>query len=150
MEGRAAEEPGGSGTSVDRTRIARRALLGAGGAAAALAAGGAVLTTSGAGARRVERGPAAVIPFHGPYQAGILTRRQPYAHLAALDLGPGADRARAAALLRAWTGAAARMSRGEPPAAPRPGGGGGGRGGGGRGGARSGGRGGRGRGGARP
>ncbi|MGW6410625.1 Dyp-type peroxidase [Streptomyces vinaceus] len=121
MEGRAAEEPGGSGTSVDRTRIARRALLGAGGAAAALAAGGAVLTTSGAGARRVERGPAAVIPFHGPYQAGILTRRQPYGHLAALDLGPGADRARAAALLRAWTGAAARMSRGEPPAAPGPG-----------------------------
>ncbi|GHE37478.1 Dyp-type peroxidase [Streptomyces vinaceus] len=117
VEGRAAEEPGGRGPSGDRSRIARRALLGAGGAAAALAAGGAVLTTSGAGAR----GPAAVIPFHGPYQAGILTRRQPYAHLAALDLGPEADRARAAALLRAWTGAAARMSRGEPPAAACPG-----------------------------
>ncbi|MFI8260002.1 Dyp-type peroxidase [Streptomyces sp. NPDC085665] len=111
-----AEEPGGNGPSGGRSRVARRALLGAGGLAA-LAAGGAVLTTSGAGARTGERRTPAVIPFHGPHQAGILTRRQPYAHLAALDLGPGTDRARAAALLRAWTEAAARMSRGEPPAA---------------------------------
>lgn len=95
-----------------RSRVARRALLGAGGLAA-LAAGGAVLTT--AGARIGEPRPASVIPFHGPHQAGILTRRQPYAHLAAFDLGPGTDRAGAAALLRTWTGAAARMSRGEPP-----------------------------------
>ncbi|MFB0632068.1 Dyp-type peroxidase [Streptomyces sp. AB3(2024)] len=45
----------------------------------------------------------------------MLTPRQPYAHLAALDLAPGANRARAATLLRAWTAAAERMSRGEAP-----------------------------------
>ncbi|MFK0046634.1 Dyp-type peroxidase [Streptomyces sp. NPDC090741] len=111
MEADESGEAGGGSSGV-----ARRALLGAGGLAA-LAAGGAVLTTSGAaGARTGERRPGAVIPFHGPHQAGILTRRQPYAHLAALDLEPDADRARAASLLRTWTEAAARMSVGEPPA----------------------------------
>ncbi|MFF3649141.1 Dyp-type peroxidase [Streptomyces sp. NPDC002181] len=119
-EVRGSGESGGSGPSGDRSGVARRALLGAGGLAA-LAAGGAVLTGSGAGSRTGERRPASVVPFHGPYQAGILTRRQPYAHLAALDLGAETDRARAAALLRAWTGAAERMSRGEPPAGGGPG-----------------------------
>ncbi|MFE3760544.1 Dyp-type peroxidase [Streptomyces sp. NPDC059104] len=93
--------------------LRRRALLGAGGLAA-LAAGGAALA-AGDPAVRAPAGPPAPVPFHGPHQAGILTPRQPYARLAALDLAPGADRARAAALLRAWTAAAERMSRGEAP-----------------------------------
>ncbi|MFD8986364.1 Dyp-type peroxidase [Streptomyces sp. NPDC059564] len=94
----------------------RRALLGAGGLAA-LAAGGAALAADDPAVRgpAAAPGPPGRIPFHGPHQAGILTPRQACARLAALDLTPGADRARAAALLRAWTVAAERLSRGEPP-----------------------------------
>lgn len=99
------------------TPLRRRTLLGAGGLAA-LAAGGAVLTTAAPRESARDAGgrePEARIPFHGPTQAGILTRRQPHAHLAALDLLPGVDRPLAAGLLRAWSGAADRMSRGETP-----------------------------------
>ncbi|MFJ5809220.1 Dyp-type peroxidase domain-containing protein [Streptomyces sp. NPDC093093] len=60
-------------------------------------------------------GPGARTPFHGATQAGILTRRRPYAHLAALDLLPGVDRPLAAGLLRAWSAAAERMTRRETP-----------------------------------
>ncbi|MFG2617452.1 Dyp-type peroxidase [Streptomyces sp. NPDC048507] len=97
----------------------RRALLGAGALAAlaAGAAGGAALVADGAAAGKPGPAPApsGLIPFHGPQQAGILTPRQACARLAALDLAPGTDRLRAAALLRSWTGAAERMSRGEAP-----------------------------------
>ncbi|MGW0898199.1 Dyp-type peroxidase, partial [Streptomyces goshikiensis] len=109
-----------------RSRPGRRAVLGAGGLAA-LAAGGAVLTTATARTPGDDREAAAggdAVAFHGPHQAGILTRRQSHAHLAALDLAApagttGADagggRAAAAALLRTWSAAAARMTRGEAP-----------------------------------
>ncbi|MFC6512582.1 Dyp-type peroxidase [Streptomyces goshikiensis] len=112
-----------------RSRPGRRAVLGAGGLAA-LAAGAAVLTTADARTPGDDREAAAggAVAFHGPHQAGILTRRQSHAHLAALDLaapavapgagagaGTGAGRAGAAALLRTWSAAAARMTRGEPP-----------------------------------
>ncbi|MFG2710850.1 Dyp-type peroxidase [Streptomyces goshikiensis] len=107
-----------------RSRPGRRAVLGAGGPAA-LAAGGAVLTTATArtpGDGREAAPGGGAVAFHGPHQAGILTRRQSHAHLAALDLAApavapdaGAGRAAAAALLRTWSAAAARMTRGEPP-----------------------------------
>ncbi|MCX4545205.1 Dyp-type peroxidase [Streptomyces sp. NBC_01565] len=121
------EEPGRPQENGGRSRLGRRVVLGAGGLAA-LAAGGAVLTTADARVPRDGRdgGGAAAVPFHGPHQAGILTRRQSHAHLAALDLAapaagapdpePAAGRAKAAALLRTWSAAAARMTRGEPPA----------------------------------
>ncbi|MFJ8016282.1 Dyp-type peroxidase [Streptomyces sp. NPDC096339] len=107
-----------------RRRVSRRALLGAGGLAALAGAG------AGAGAATVaalgsgDEGPApAVVPFHGPHQAGILTARQSHVRLAAFDLGARTDRGRAAALLRRWTSAAEHLARGEavPPGLEPPG-----------------------------
>ncbi|WP_405545548.1 hypothetical protein [Streptomyces goshikiensis] len=63
-----------------RSRPGRRAVLGAGGLAA-LAAGAAVLTTADARTPGDDREAAAggAVAFHGPHQAGILTRRQSHA-----------------------------------------------------------------------
>ncbi|SDS83536.1 dye decolorizing peroxidase [Streptomyces sp. TLI_053] len=98
--------------------VGRRALLGAGGLAA-LAGGGALVLAPGGGAPgppapAVRPGDGSAVPFHGPHQAGILTPRQSHVRLTALDLLPGADRPRTADLLRAWSAAAGRLSRGRP------------------------------------
>lgn len=105
--------------SVGNDGMSRRGLLGAAGAAglALGAAGGAgvaaaVTDASGGGPALTALGSTAV-PFHGTRQAGITTPPQARTVLAAYDLEPGADRARTAALLRRWSDAAARMSRGE-------------------------------------
>jgi deferrochelatase/peroxidase EfeB len=55
----------------------------------------------------------AVHPFHGPHQAGIVTPVQDRMHFAAFDVTTS-SRAALVKLLRAWTDAAARMTRGLP------------------------------------
>ncbi|MFE1826660.1 Dyp-type peroxidase [Streptomyces yangpuensis] len=88
--------------------MSRRSLLAAGGLTA-LAGGGATAV-----ALQGERGAtaAAVVPFRGHHQAGILTPRQQHARLAAFDFGARTDRGRAAALLLCWTSAAEHLTRG--------------------------------------
>jgi deferrochelatase/peroxidase EfeB len=100
-------------------RLSRRRLLGWLGAAGVGAAAGA------SGVRLAERSPSGsspglgyeVISFHGPYQAGITTPRQPHVVFAAVDV-VGGSRDDLRALLRFWTGAAARMTEGAPAAPP--------------------------------
>ncbi|MER5931808.1 Dyp-type peroxidase [Streptomyces sp. NPDC002054] len=100
----------GRPATAGRRRVSRRTLL-AGGGLAALAGGG---TVTAAALRSDGRATAsAVIPFHGPHQAGILTPRQQHVRLAAFDLGNRTDRGRAAALLLRWTSAAEHLTRGE-------------------------------------
>ncbi|MFB8303047.1 Dyp-type peroxidase [Kitasatospora purpeofusca] len=97
--------------------VGRRRLLGAGGLAALLGGGALVLNSGGAPAPAVPAlrpGRGTSVPFHGAHQAGILTPRQSCAQLLALDLLPDADRRRTADLLRAWSAAAERLSRGRP------------------------------------
>jgi deferrochelatase/peroxidase EfeB len=99
--------------------LPRRRLLGWLGAAGVGAAAGV------SGVRLAERSPSQsslgladeVIPFHGPYQAGITTPRQPHVVFAAVDV-VGGSRDDLRALLRFWTGAAARMTEGAPAAPP--------------------------------
>ncbi|MDI5964248.1 iron uptake transporter deferrochelatase/peroxidase subunit [Streptantibioticus silvisoli] len=105
--------------------ITRRRLLGTAGAAGAagVLAGGA---GGAAGYAAADPAPAALtsvgadaVAFHGtaaaPQQAGITTPAQAVAHLVAFDLAAGADRARAAALLRRWSRAAEAMTAGRAP-----------------------------------
>ncbi len=96
--------------------MSRRRLLG-GGVAAAGAATGAVAfaagrLTSGDEAHAASR--AASYAFRGAHQAGIVTPAQDRLHFAAFDVLATADRDDLVALLRAWTDAAERMTRGEP------------------------------------
>ncbi|HCA86614.1 MAG TPA: deferrochelatase/peroxidase EfeB [Streptomyces sp.] len=98
--------------------FSRRRLLGTAGAAGA--AGIAAGTTGGAiGAVAVQDDPTALttvgstaVMFHGKHQAGITTAAQARGHLVAFDLGPGAGRKAAAALLRRWSGTAERLTAG--------------------------------------
>ncbi|MGW4101819.1 iron uptake transporter deferrochelatase/peroxidase subunit [Streptomyces sp. NPDC004976] len=55
-------------------------------------------------------------PFHGTYQSGITSELQSCGHLVAFDLAAGAGRREAAALMRRWSAAAARLMAGEPAA----------------------------------
>jgi deferrochelatase/peroxidase EfeB len=93
----------------------RRTLLGAGGAGlAALAAGFA----GGFGTARATASPAAptatdAVPYLGAHQAGIVTPAQDRLHFAAFDLTT-TSRDDVVALLRRWTYAAERMTRGLP------------------------------------
>jgi deferrochelatase/peroxidase EfeB len=76
-------------------------------AGAGLAAGGVLSGSLPAAAEVGGR-----LPFHGRYQGGITTPPQGHLRFAAFDIsGSGAD---LAALLRAWSDAAARMCAGEP------------------------------------
>lgn len=99
--------------------LPRRRLLGWMGAAGVGAVAG------GSGVRFAERAPSEasvaradeIIPFYGPHQAGITTPRQSHVVFAAVDLA-GASRDDLRALLRFWTGAAARMTEGDPAVPP--------------------------------
>jgi len=87
--------------------------LGAGAAAAGVAGAG---TAAGWAAARSGDGEAPVaagapVPFHGPHQAGVATSVQDRLHLAAFDV-TARDRRDVADLLRRWTGAIERMTRG--------------------------------------
>jgi len=100
-----APHPGLAGTS------RRAALALAGGAAITVAAGaGAALATrSGDGEQPAAAGTP--VPFHGRHQAGVATAVQDRLHLAAFDLR-SRDRADLVRMLRRWTAAAERMTRG--------------------------------------
>lgn len=100
--------------------LSRRRLLGlAGAGAGGLALGvGAAVGASAAGLDDVLRpdhgsGDGTAYPFHGPHQAGIVTPAQNNLHFAAFDVTTS-SRDELAALLRDWSAAAARMTRGEP------------------------------------
>src|SRR5262249_41249071 len=60
-----------------------------------------------------DRGASRTEPFWGAHQGGIITPLQSHTYVAALDLATE-ERNEVMRLLRAWTNAAARMTRGEP------------------------------------
>lgn len=97
----------------------RRALLGAGGAGlAALAAGfaggfGTARATTAAATTSAPSAAEHVVPFFGEHQAGIVTPAQERLHFATFDLTTS-SRDDVIALLRRWTLAAERMTRGLP------------------------------------
>ncbi|GAB2457254.1 iron uptake transporter deferrochelatase/peroxidase subunit [Xylanimonas ulmi] len=118
VTGQGGEEPGETpapSAPAARRDPSRRALLGAGGAGlAALAAGFA----GGFGAARAQGAPPAtddghVVPFRGARQAGIVTPAQDRLHFAAFDLTTS-SRDDVVDLLRRWSLAAERMTRGLP------------------------------------
>jgi len=102
-------------------KVSRRDLLrvtGAAGAGLVLGAGGHAALRGTADAR--DAGDKATllsslqtVAFHGNHQAGIATAQQEHMHFAALDLVTE-DVSEVRELLRAWTGAAARMTEGRP------------------------------------
>jgi deferrochelatase/peroxidase EfeB len=98
-----------------RPGVSRRRLLGYAGAGAALGAAG---FAGGVGTARAVESQAEVVgadrhPFHGAHQAGIVTPAQQRMHFAAFDV-TATSRAELVMLLRAWTAAAAAMTRGGP------------------------------------
>ncbi len=102
----------------------RRFLVAAGGLAAAAGTGlGARSMTSSveqpanpASPAAPPPGPSAGEPFWGDHQGGIVTPQQSHTYFAAFDLA-AKSQADVVRLLRAWTEAAARMTRGDPAAA---------------------------------
>jgi deferrochelatase/peroxidase EfeB len=96
----------------------RQLLAGAGAFGAGAVAGGlAGYFTRPAEARPAGGGEAAggnglTVPFYGPHQAGIATPAQDRLAFGSLNVVAGASRADLRDLLRAWTAAAARMTRG--------------------------------------
>ncbi|WP_206956531.1 iron uptake transporter deferrochelatase/peroxidase subunit [Trinickia acidisoli] len=98
---------------------ARRAFLKAGAATAAVGALGAGTAARAATtAARTQQADApdpmtAVEPFFGEHQGGIVTPQQSHSYAAAFDLTTD-KRADVINLLREWTDAAARLTRGEP------------------------------------
>ncbi|TKC92549.1 deferrochelatase/peroxidase EfeB [Trinickia terrae] len=105
-------------------RNARRGFLKASGAAVAAGATlGAALGTSAAQAAQSPHAPAhgkphaddpqfAIEPFYGAHQGGIVTPQQAHTYVAAFDLTT-AKREDVINLLREWTDAAARLTRGQ-------------------------------------
>jgi len=93
----------------------RRALIGWGGAGLALgaaAAGGTAAALSGDDSTGPVDDGGGAVPFHGAHQAGIATAVQDRLHFAAFDVTTD-DRAELIGLLKEWTEAAARMTRGQ-------------------------------------
>ncbi|KVX82214.1 peroxidase [Burkholderia ubonensis] len=95
-------------------RPARRGFLKAGGAAVAAGLAAASMPAAHAAGAPPPDAPAHddVEPFYGKHQGGITTPQQRHAYFAALDLTT-TKRADVIALLKTWTDAAARMTRGE-------------------------------------
>ncbi|KVP00183.1 iron uptake transporter deferrochelatase/peroxidase subunit [Burkholderia ubonensis] len=95
-------------------RPARRGFLKAGGAAVAAGLAAASMPAAHAADAPAPNAPAHndVEPFYGKHQGGITTPQQRHAYFAALDLTT-TKRADVIALLKTWTDAAARMTRGE-------------------------------------
>jgi deferrochelatase/peroxidase EfeB len=85
--------------------MSRRSLLGLTGAAGAAAAVG-VLEARGSSADT-----AALVPFHGEHQSGIVTPQQDRLHVVALDVTTP-TRSAVIALLQSWTTAAERLTAG--------------------------------------
>jgi deferrochelatase/peroxidase EfeB len=91
-------------------RLTRGRLLAAGAVGAGVALGGVGVERLAAGGNGDD--PAGPVPFHGERQAGITTPAQDRLHFAAFDVVTQ-SKAELRGLMRAWTEAAARMSRGE-------------------------------------
>ncbi|HEY6479682.1 MAG TPA: iron uptake transporter deferrochelatase/peroxidase subunit [Streptosporangiaceae bacterium] len=111
-------------TDAARTGPSRRQLLtGAGAAGAGVVAGG-LAGYLGRGAAGQAGGPGGeggagvagdsdqAVPFYGPHQAGIATAAQDRLAFGSLNVVDGTSRADLRDLLREWTQAAARMTRG--------------------------------------
>ena len=103
----------------DSRKLSRRDLFrvtGAAGAGLALGAGGHAALSGAAGARGGAEASAGrgtqTVAFHGTHQAGIATTQQEHLHFTVLDLVTE-EVSEVRDLLRAWTAAAARMTRGE-------------------------------------
>ncbi|MFF0491940.1 iron uptake transporter deferrochelatase/peroxidase subunit [Nocardia sp. NPDC003482] len=95
------------------SRFSRRALLGATGASVAV--GAAAGAAAGAGVFAMDTDPPSgdrIVPFRGPHQAGITTAAQDRLHFAAFDVLTR-SRDELIDMLRRWTVAAERMTRGE-------------------------------------
>ncbi len=110
------DEQGVDGTPAPR-RLSRRHLLGAAGAGAAVGVAtglGVARATAAAG----QEAPAS-FDFYGPHQAGIVTPAQDRLHFAAFDVTT-TSRDELSRLLRAWTVAAAQLTRGRPLGADTP------------------------------
>ena len=108
-----------------RQRLSRRRLLtgglaGLGGLAAGAALAG--CDGDGTGAATAGAGPttgpapvgAAVEPFHGAHQSGVMTSAQAHAVFVAYDLAPGTDRDALGRLMRLLSDDAARLTQGRP------------------------------------
>src|SRR2546423_1852522 len=95
----------------DSSGISRRAAL-------AGAAGGIIAGVAGSAPTdaRAASGSAQMVPFHGVHQAGVATPQQDFMYAAAFNLVT-TRRSELRDLLRAWSAAAARMTRGQPSAA---------------------------------
>jgi deferrochelatase/peroxidase EfeB len=94
-------------------RLSRRGLLGGGAAAAGAAGAFAVGRWREPDEAADAAAQATSYPFFGEQQAGIVTPAQDRLHFVALDVTTD-DRDELVDLLRRWTDAAARMTRGEP------------------------------------
>jgi deferrochelatase/peroxidase EfeB len=96
----------------------RQLLAGAGAFGAGAVAGGLAgyftrpAEASPAGGGEAAGGNGLTVPFYGPHQAGIATPAQDRLAFGSLNVVAGASRADLRDLLRAWTAAAARMTRG--------------------------------------
>jgi deferrochelatase/peroxidase EfeB len=96
------------------TGTSRRAALGLLGSAVAAGAAG-VTWAVRTGDAEAAATPGTAVPFHGDHQAGIATAVQDRLHMAAFDLrvaGGSSGRAAVVRMLRQWTAAAERMTRG--------------------------------------
>jgi deferrochelatase/peroxidase EfeB len=96
----------------EQPSLSRRGLIG-GGAAAAGIAGAFVAGRASADPGGTTDGAASSYAFRGEHQAGIVTPAQDRLHFAAFDV-TARSRAQLVALLKAWTEAADRMTRGLP------------------------------------
>ncbi|MFJ6808653.1 iron uptake transporter deferrochelatase/peroxidase subunit [Streptomyces anulatus] len=109
----ASHGPTGVGGPTGTVGPSRRSLIGWGGAGLVLGAGvagGTAVTLTGGSESAVQAG--AAVPFHGEHQAGIATAVPDRLHFAAFDITTE-DRAALVQLLKDWTAAAARMTRGD-------------------------------------
>ena len=105
-----------SGIPTGRGTFSRRSMLRVGGVGVGMAlVGGLVGAEIGPGATAAGAAMTAAtpIPFFGRNQAGILTPAQQHLSLAVLDLSTTSAR-ELSSLLKAWTEAANRMSKGQP------------------------------------
>jgi deferrochelatase/peroxidase EfeB len=96
------------------SRVSRRALLGGAGAVGLGAAASTLVgRTAWSDSPSTAPGSAEIVPFFGPHQAGITTPAQDRLVFGTMNVVAGASRRDVRDLLRTWSAAALRMTRGE-------------------------------------